>query len=205
MNATVFIVDDDAMMLAATAQYLESKDLRTRCYRSGPTFLKDHDPSIPGCMLLDLAMPDMNGLAVQQELMRRDQNRPIVFLSGCAEIWETAEAMKAGAVDFLTKPVDEKSLLSAIRLAIERDAYLRATRARKREIQERFARLTSREREVLNSVVAGMQNKQIAHQLGIVEKTVKVHRVHIASKLGIRAVADWVRFVLELSRYPSDG
>jgi FixJ family two-component response regulator len=205
MNATVFIVDDDAMMLSATAQYLESKDLRTRCYRSGSTFLKDHDPSIPGCILLDLVMPDMNGLAVQRELMRQDQNRPIVFLSACAEIRETAEAMKAGAVDFLTKPVDEKSLLSAIRLAIERDAHLRVMQARKREIQERFARLSSRERQVLNSVVAGMQNKQIAHQLGIAEKTVKVHRVRIASKLGIRAVADWVRFVLELSRHPSDG
>src|SRR4030095_2220363 len=137
MNATVFIVDDDAMMLAATAQYLESKDLRTRCYRSGSTFLKDHDASIPGCMLLDLAMPYMNGLAVQQELIRRDQNRPNVFLSGCAEIWETVEAMKAGVVDFLTKPVDEKSLLSVIRLAIERDAHLRVMQGRKRGIQER--------------------------------------------------------------------
>jgi FixJ family two-component response regulator len=98
-----------------------------------------------------------------------------------------------------------KLVRDCIRLAIERDACLRAARARKREIQERFARLTSREREVLNSVVAGMPNKQIAHQLGIVEKTVKVHRVRIASKLGIRAVADWVRFVPELSRHPSDG
>ena len=205
MNATVFIVDDDAMMLAATAQYLESKDLWTRCYRSGSTFLKDHDPSIPGCMLLDLAMPDMNGLAVQQELIRRDENRPIVFLSGCAEILETVEAMKAGAVDFLTKPFDEKNLLSVIRLAIERDAHLRVMQRRKRGIQERFALLSSREREVLNSVVAGMQNKQIAHQLHIGEKTVKSHRARMVSKLGIRTVADLVRFVEELSRHPSDS
>ena len=199
MNATVFIVDDNTVMLAATAQYLESNDLRTRCYPSGRAFLTEHDPCIPGCVLLDVVMPEMSGLAVQRELIRRDPNRPIVFLSGRAEIWESVAAMKAGAVDFLTKPADEETLLGAVRLAIERDARWRVTEVRKQETQERFAHLTPRERSVLHLVVTGMLNKQIAHQLGIGEKTVKVYRGRIVEKLGVRTVPDLVRFVQRLS------
>ncbi len=140
-------------------------------------------------------MPGMTGLDLQQELSRRGQQRPIVFLSGRGDVPSSVTAMKSGAVDFLTKPVDAKSLLDAVRKAVERDRRLRAQADRLHGLTSRLATLTVREREVLDGVVAGLLNKQIAGRLGIVEKTVKVHRARAVAKMGAHSTAELVRMV----------
>ena len=192
---TVFLVDDDPRLLKAMARLLGSEGWNTRTYRSAQDFLTQHDPTLAGCLVLDLAMPDMSGLQLQQELVRLGQERPIVFLSGHGDVPSSVAAMKSGAIDFLTKPVDSDVLFNVVRTAIERDTRQRAVTERTREVRTRLSRLTLREREVLDGVVAGLLNKQIAGRLGIVEKTVKVHRARAIAKLGTRSTADLVRMV----------
>ncbi|MGB2597473.1 MAG: LuxR C-terminal-related transcriptional regulator, partial [Pseudolabrys sp.] len=149
--------------------------------------------SIPGCAIIDLVMSEINGLNVQQALIDAGSERPIIFLTGQADISSSVKAMKAGAVDFLTKPVKRDALFSALTHAAEKDAVSRQKRKESRSIGERLATLTHREREVLEHVIAGRLNKQIAASLGTVEKTVKVHRGRMMAKLGVRCVADLVR------------
>ena len=206
LSETIFLVDDDAAVLKAIARLLSSQGWLTRTYRSAKDFLAEHDEHLPGCIILDLLMPEMTGLDLQAELTRLGKTRPIIFLSGRASIPTSVQAMKSGAVDFLTKPVDADALIDAVRRALETDAARRATASQLRDVQERFSKLTARERQVVDGVIAGLLNKQIAGRLGIVEKTVKVHRARAVTKLGARTTAELVRMAQILSgaaRYPN--
>ena len=190
---TVFIVDDDPGVLRALARLLAAAGYRTRTFASPETFLAQHDPAEPGCAVLDFAMPEVDGLALQQLLFDSGIERPIVFVTGRGDIPTSVRAMRAGAVDFLTKPVSADDLLAAVARARALDAQTRAARNETASVEAKIARLTPREREVLTHVVAGRLNKQIAGDLGTVEKTIKVHRGRMMSKLGVRTVQDLVR------------
>lgn len=195
LNETVFLVDDDPRVLRALVRLIESDGWTTRSYRSAREFLAGHDTTVPGCLILDLLMPEMSGLDLQKELTRMGQYRPIIFLSGRGDVPSSVTAMKCGAVDFLTKPVDATALLEAVRRATEHDLHQRAHANRVHDLAGRLAMLTVREREVLDGVVSGLLNKQIAGRLGIVEKTVKVHRARAVAKMGARSTAELVRMV----------
>ena len=190
---TVFIVDDDARVIKALSRLVRVKGYDVRGYTSPQEFLAAHDAAVPGCALLDVAMPGLDGLELQQALTAGGSHRPVIFITGRSDIPTSVHAMKAGAIDFLTKPVNNADLLAAIARAQEHDAKSRETRAELAAIQTRIATLTPREREVLTHVVAGRLNKQIAYDLGTVEKTIKFHRSAIMRKLGVRTVADLVR------------
>jgi len=195
LTETVFLVDDDPRVLKAMTRLLASEGLSTRTYRSAPEFLADHDETTPGCLVLDLLMPEMTGLDLQRELARLGEHRPIIFLSGRGDVPSSVAAMKSGAVDFLTKPVDAAVLLTTVRGAIARDVQQRAAAQQAHGVRQRLSSLTARERQVLDGVVDGLLNKQIAGRLGIVEKTVKVHRARAVAKLGARSIAELVRIV----------
>jgi FixJ family two-component response regulator len=190
---TVFLVDDDAGVLKALSRLLRAKSYDVRAFTSPQEFLEQHDAAIPGCAIFDVSMPGLDGLALQQVFTAGGNQRPVVFLTGKGDIPKSVQAMKAGAIDFLTKPVNDKALLDAIARAEQVDATTRQTRAELAAIEVKIATLTRREREVLSHVVAGRLNKQIAGDLGTVEKTIKVHRGRMMEKLGVRTVADLVR------------
>jgi len=190
---TTFLVDDDPAVLRSITRLLKAAGYKTKSYSSPQKFLSSHDPSIPGCAIIDLVMSEIDGLNLQQALIDAGSERPIIFLTGQADISSSVKAMKAGAVDFLTKPVKRDALFSALTHAAEKDAVSRQKRKESRSIGARLATLTHREREVLEHVIAGRLNKQIAASLGTVEKTVKVHRGRMMAKLGVRCVADLVR------------
>lgn len=189
----VFIVDDDAGVLRALARLLRAADYDVETYESAQDFLMHHDIGIPGCVVSDVAMPVVDGLQLQVALSEGGTPRPIVFLSGRGDIPMTVRAMQAGAVDFLTKPVDDKDLLDAVVRAKALDEEIRDKTIHLAAIELRLAQLTPRERQVLTHVIAGRLNKQIAADLGTVEKTIKVHRGRMMQKLGVHSVADLVR------------
>lgn len=191
--STVFLVDDDAGVLKALSRLLRAKGYEVRSFTSPQEFLARHDAAAPGCAVLDVAMPGLDGLALQQALTAEGAHRPVIFITGKGDIPTSVRAMRAGAIDFLTKPVSDKDLLEAIAHAEEQDAKSRQIRAELASIQAKITTLTPREREVLTHVVAGRLNKQIAGDLGTVEKTIKVHRGRVMEKLGVRTVADLVR------------
>lgn len=193
MNFTVFIVDDDPAVLRGLARLLAAAHYRTRTFASPEAFLSQHDPAEPGCAVFDVSMPDLDGLALQQLLFDAGIGRPIIFVTGKGDVPTSVRAMKAGAVDFLTKPVSAAALLEAVERAGRLDAQARQSRDEAASIEARLATLTPREREVFTHVVAGRLNKQIAGDLGTVEKTIKVHRGRMMSKLGVRTVQDLVR------------
>jgi RNA polymerase sigma factor (sigma-70 family) len=190
---TTYLVDDDPGVLKSLARLVRTAGYDSRSYSSTREFLELHDPAVPGCVVLDLMMPDLDGLELQQRLAEAQIARPVIFITGRGDIAASVTAMKAGAVDFLTKPVKSKDLLTAISRAQERDTAAREARSERQSIEASMARLTSREREVLRHVIAGRLNKQIALELGTTEKTVKVHRGRMMAKLGVRSVADLVR------------
>ena len=190
---TIFIVDDDPAVLRALARLLVAAGCRTKTFASPEAFLSEHDPAEPGCAVFDVAMPDVDGLELQQLLFDSGIERPIIFVTGRGDIPTSVRAMRAGAVDFLTKPVSSDALLAAVARARQLDAQVRQSRSESASIEARLATLTPREREVLTHVVAGRLNKQIAGDLGTVEKTIKVHRGRVMSKLGVRTVQDLVR------------
>jgi FixJ family two-component response regulator len=190
---TVFLIDDDEAILKALKRLLGTFGHHDEAHTSAEDFLKQHDPETPGCAVVDLGLPGMDGLAVQELLIAESVERPVIFLTGNGDIPATVKAMKAGAVDFLTKPVNSECLLAAIATALERDASMRRATEERRSVGRRMATLTAREHEVLTCVVAGRLNKQIAAELGTVEKTVKVHRGRMMEKMGVRTVADLVR------------
>ena len=193
MSFTTFLVDDDAGVLKALSRLLRTAGYETKPYRSPKDFLAEHDPAVPGCVVLDLTMPDLDGLELQQTLKHGGVERPIIFLTGTGDIAASVQAMKEGAVDFLTKPVDRNQFLSAIERAKEQDSLGRRAREDRDSLSGRLAKLSPREHEVMCHVIAGRLNKQIAAELGTVEKTVKVHRGRMMAKLGIRSVAELVR------------
>jgi FixJ family two-component response regulator len=195
---TIFLVDDDLAVLKALERLLQSAGYRTKAYSSAKTFLDEHG-STPGCVVLDLAMPEFDGLDVQEALTRQGINRPVIFLTGKATVPNSVQAMKAGAVDFLTKPIDSSELLSAIKTCEDRDKTQRQSEARRTLILQRIATLTPREREVLDYVIRGSLNKQIGFALGVHEKTIKVHRGRVFNKMGVKTVAELVRMTVGIN------
>jgi len=193
----VFLVDDDPVILKALGRLLRAASYQTKAYQSAETFLNEHDASIPGCAVLDHTMPGLGGLDVQEALALRGIHRPIIFLTGRGTIAESVKAMKAGAVDYLTKPVDKVDLLNAIRSAEERDKTQRDVDARNNLVQQKLAKLTRRERETLKLITKGLLNKQIAGVMGVTEKTIKVHRMRVFKKIGARTLADLVRMTVD--------
>ena len=189
----VFLVDDDASVLKGLRRLLSAAGFEVAAFESPQDFLSRFDASALGCLVLDLAMPGLNGMELQQELATRGNVLPIVFLTGHGDVPTSVQAMKRGAADFLTKPVDEKDLLAAIRNAFDRGRAVRKDRSETAEIERRLATLTPREREVLAHIVAGKRNKQVAAELGTVEKTVKVHRARAMEKMQARSLAELVR------------
>ena len=190
---TVFIVDDDPAVLKSLSRLLRSARLDVGTFSSPREFLERHDPSAPGCLVLDVAMPGLNGLELQEALSAKGSELPIIFLTGHGDIPMSVQAMKRGAVDFLTKPVNDEDLLKAVYVAIEKDRLQRQTRAEATEIQQRLATLTPREREVMEHVISGQLNKQTAADLGTVEKTIKVHRARVMEKMKVQSVAELAR------------
>ena len=196
-SPTVFVVDDDAAVRKAVARLPHSVRIEAAVFASPVEFLAAYDPDIPGCLLLDLEMPDLNGLELQQALTERGGALPIIFLSAHGDVPLSVQAMKAGASDFLTKPVRDQVL----RAAFEKDRVARLMRAELTGIEARLATLTPREHQVLQRVVAGTLNKQIAEELGTVEQTIKVHRSRVMEKMKAGSLAELVRLV-ERARQP---
>jgi FixJ family two-component response regulator len=190
---TIFLVDDDSGVLKALSRLLRARGYEVEPFTSPQAFLAGHDASIPGCAVLDVSMPGLDGLELQQALTAAGSQRPVIFLTGEGDIPTSVRAVRAGAIDFLTKPVNDGDLLAAIARAENADTAARSANAELDSINARFALLTPREREVMTHVIAGRLNKQIAGDLGTVEKTIKVHRGRVMEKLGVRSVAELVR------------
>ena len=190
---TVYVVDDDPDLLRAIERLLQSVGLRVATFPSAQLFLEQFDRNAPGCLVLDLALPGLSGLELQRVLEQHASRLPIVFLTGRGDIAHSVQAMKHGAADFLTKPVDDVELIAAIREALARDQALRRASVERERVEKCLATLTERERQVLEQIVAGRLNKQIAAELGTVEKTIKFHRGNLMRKMGVRVVADLVK------------
>ena len=192
-TAIVYVVDDDASFRKSLLRLLKAHGLAAQAYDSAPDFLKSGLAARTGCIVLDVRMPGLSGLDLQEELARADCAMPVVFLTGHGDIPMSVQAMKKGAVDFLTKPVDEKSLLEAVRNALSRNEKHLRERAEIEVVRGRVGTLTEREFEVMRHVIAGQLNKQIGDRLGVVEKTIKVHRARVLEKMGVPSVAELVR------------
>jgi FixJ family two-component response regulator len=192
-TGTVFIVDDVQDVRTALGRLLTTSNYSVRLFESAEHFLEEQDDSEPGCLLLDIGLPGLSGIELQSSIVDSSYARPIVFLTGTSDIQASVNAMKAGAVDFLTKPIDSRRLFAAIGEALRRDAAQRLDRATGHTIEQRFSQLTRREREVLRHIVRGWLNKQIAWALGIGVKTIKVHRARLMHKMGARSVPELVR------------
>jgi FixJ family two-component response regulator len=191
----VFVVDDYAPARNSILRLLRAAGFLVIAFASAEKFLAQYDPQTLGCLVLDLAMPTLNGLELQRILTKTGSLMPIIFLTGYGDIPKSVEAMKRGASDFLTKPVNREDLLAAVRAAIEKDRALRREQIERSKFRARLAALTPREREVLEHVVTGKLNKQIAADLGTAEQTVKVHRAHVMQKIRVRSVAELVRLM----------
>jgi FixJ family two-component response regulator len=192
-ESVVFIVDDDESLREALKSLLRSVGLRVEAYGSGADFLKTKLPDAAACLVLDVRLPGVSGLDFQSELAKADIHIPIIFITGHGDIPMTVRAMKAGAVEFLTKPFRDQDLLDAVQIALERDRARRTQDKTVREVRDHFEALTPREQEVIGFVTAGLMNKQIAAELGVSEITVKVHRGNVMKKMGARSLADLVR------------
>jgi FixJ family two-component response regulator len=192
-NETVFIVDDDPAVLRAIGRLLRSASCTVHAYGSAKEFMAGQKSNAPGCLVLDVSMPGFTGLELQDWLRQSKSPLPIVFITGQGDIPTTVRAMKAGAVDFLTKPVDDAVLLKAVESALQRSRRIQARNAGRAAVQELLATLTAREREVFDHLLTGKLNKQIAADLGTVEKTIKVHRARVLQKLGVSSIAELVR------------
>jgi FixJ family two-component response regulator len=193
LDSTVFIIDDDASIRKSLSRLLRSADYGVETFPSAEEFLRREHFDGVGCILLDVKMPGLSGMDLQEELSKADYHMPIIFITGHGNIPMSVKAMKKGAVDFLTKPFNDKELLQTIEKAIEKDTHARAKYDESLDIHRRVELLTPRENEILPYIITGMLNKQIASKLGITEKTVKVHRAHIMEKLDVNSVAELVR------------
>jgi len=196
-TATIRIVDDDASYLTAVARMLKASGFKVKTFASARDFLNELEPEIPGCVLVDLQMPGLSGLDLQEALAQTGNPLPVIFLSGHGDIPTTVQVMRGGAEDFITKTAPKEDLIGAIKRALKRDADERSTRSRNKALHAPFELLTPREREVLQHVVRGRLNKQIAFDLGIHERTVKLHRTGITRKLGVQSTAELTRLWIE--------
>lgn len=187
---TVFVVDDDPGVRRSLSRVLREEGFEVQTYGSAEAFLARPDTMARGCLVLDVTMPGLDGLALQRQLFENGQAMPIVFLTGHGDIPMSVRAIKAGAADFLTKPVASETLIAAVRVAIEQVSAARRAEDEAAELARRFGSLTAREREVLAAVADGKLNKQIAADLGVVEQTVKFHRARIMERIGARTVAE---------------
>ena len=189
----VFVVDDYAPGRRSITRLLHAAGFVVAAFASAQDFLAQYDPAASGCLVLDLAMPAISGLELQSILADKRSLLPIIFLTAHGDVPKSVQAMKHGASDFLTKPVNDEDLLAAVRAAIDKDRGLREEQAELSDIRTRLATLTPREREVLEYVIAGKLNKEIAGDLGTVEQTIKIHRAHVMQKMKVRSVAELVR------------
>ena len=192
-ESIVFIIDDDPLYRASTERLVRSIGLRVQSFESGREFLSSPRPNVASCLILDVRMPGLSGLDLQIELAKVGVQMPIIFVTGHGDIQMSVQAMKAGAVEFLTKPFRDQALLDAIRQALERDQVARRQHARYTDLRRRYESLNPREREVFKCVVSGMLNKQIADELGATERTVKFHRGNIMRKMQVKSLAELAR------------
>lgn len=200
MTAEAFIiriVDDDTSFLTAIARFLRAAGLAVKTFASAAEFLAEPEPDVPGCILVDLQMPGLSGMDLQEALAKTGISLPVIFLSGYGDIPAAVQAMRRGAEDFLTKNAPKEQLLDAVNRALDRDVCERVKRAQKDALRQRFSALTPREREVLKHVVQGRMNKQIADEIGLHERTVKLHRTAITTKLGVPSVAELTKLWME--------
>jgi FixJ family two-component response regulator len=202
---TVFVVDDDASVREALSNLFRSVGLRVAVFGSAHEFLQSKLPDVPSCLILDIRLPRLSGLDFQAELTKANINIPIIFMTGHGDIPMTVRAMKAGAVDFLTKPFRDQDMLDAVTTAIERDRNSRDETKVLSDLQALFAALTPRERQVMTLVTAGLMNKQIAAEIGVAEITVKIHRGHIMRKMAAKSLPDLVRMAQMLGIGPGSG
>lgn len=202
VTSTVFVVDDQAAIRVALSRLLGSAGFAVATFASAQEFLDSGCSESPGCLILDLSMPGMNGMTLQTELVARGSVLPIIFLTGNGDIDSSVRAMKNGAADFLTKPVDDERLMAAVRSGFSRNDVARMEQAELAHLQTCWATLTPREIEVLRGVVAGRLNKQIAGDLGAAEKTIKVHRARVMTKMQADSVADLVRITARIDKMP---
>lgn len=202
-QAVIYVVDDDPGVLRGLDRLLRQQGYTTRLYESPAAFIRELDPDAPGCVLLDLSLPGVNGLELQEQLLAAGCWQPIVFMTGYGTVQASVRAMKAGAIDFIEKPIDANVLTEVLQRAIDRDRSARISRNDTDAIAKRLASLTPRENEVLRHVVAGRLNKQIAGHLGTAEKTVKVHRARIMHKMSVRSVAELTRMTIAAGVQPA--
>ncbi len=201
-EALVFVVDDDASLRASLQDLLESVGLRVEACASAQDFLRCPPPEGPSCLVLDVRLPGLSGLELQQRLAEADLAMPIIFITGHGDIPMTVQAMKAGAVEFLTKPFRDQVLLDAVHQALARDRQARVQRAERAALRRRFEALTPRQRDVMARMVAGLLNKQIAGELGTSEATVKTHRKQVMAKMRAESLADLIRIADQLGLLP---
>jgi len=192
-DSVVFIIDDDPLYRASAERLIRSVGFNVQGFDSARDFLSSRRPDVPSCLVLDIRLPGLSGLDLQRELAEAGVHIPIIFVTGHGDIPMSVQAMKAGAVEFLTKPFRDQVLLDAIRQAIGRDQLARRQHARNLDFRRRYESLGPREREVFKCVVSGMLNKQIADELGATERTIKFHRGHIMQKMQVKSVAELVR------------
>jgi FixJ family two-component response regulator len=204
-RSTVYVVDDDRSILRAFFRLLGSAGYEVLVFGTPTDFLREHDPLVPGCVILDVRMEEIDGLAVQDRLRQQGSTRPIIFVTSSDDVRTSVHAMKAGALDFLTKPVQEPDLLAAVKSAVEQDLRTRKEQSEIHELRHRIEQLTKREREVMVRVVKGRLNKQIAGDLGIVEKTVKVHRARVMEKMGAQTAAELAYIADRLGREAAEA
>ena len=197
-GATVFIVDDEEAVRDSIAMLLRSARLTTRCYTDAAEFLERYQPEDPGCLVLDVRMPRMSGMELQQELNRRGWTLPVIFISGHADVPMAVEAMRAGALDFLQKPFNDDDLIRHVQKALEQDAQQRTAMRERERLRGLFDELTPREREVARRIATGEANKVVALDLGLSERTVELHRINLMEKLCLRNLAQLVQFMQQI-------